>query len=67
MGFPLVAELSVDGRVFTALARRAIPFTQREPWELQLAPTSARAVRVRAESERASLVLSEIEIIEAQQ
>ena len=65
-GFPIVAEVSLDGAKFPRVATRNVPFTRDAPWRATFAPVQAKVVRIRAAAKISSeLVLTEIEVIEA--
>jgi F5/8 type C domain-containing protein len=60
---PLVLEVSEDGQDFRQVRRRNLPFTRDEPWRVPLDGSTARMIRLRADSEQESdIVLTEIEV-----
>ena len=60
---PIVLELSNDGHSFSEVARRELPFSDREPWRVSLAGAEGRYLRLRSVStEPSELVLTEIEV-----
>lgn len=60
---PLLLELSMDGEQFQEAARRVLPFSDREPWRVDLPHARARHLRLRVPTEeRASIVLTELEV-----
>ncbi len=60
---PLVLEVSVDGSRYHRLGERKEPFTQAEPWVVEVTATEARWVRVRR-PKAGYIALSEIEVFE---
>jgi hypothetical protein len=61
---PLVLAVSNDGVTYTDVGRRALPFSQREPWRVPLGSAAARFVRLRVDSRhKTQIVLSEIEVL----
>jgi hypothetical protein len=61
---PLVLEVSDDGREYREAQRRLLPFTQDDPWIVELGGQTARRVRLRVASPsgRSQIVLTEIEV-----
>jgi hypothetical protein len=61
---PLVVEVSEDGKEFTEIQRRTLPFTRDDPWTILLEQRIARIVRLRVDSpsNRSQIVLTEIEV-----
>lgn len=62
-GLPLVLEFSRDGATFHPVARRTLPFTRDDPWQIQVRNESARFLQLRVEggSDKALIALSEVE------
>jgi hypothetical protein len=58
---PLALEVSDDGNSFRGIAERITPFSESDPWVVDLSPKVARFVRLRRE-QRGILALSEVEV-----
>lgn len=58
---PLALEVSDDGASFRKLAERTEPFSEAEPWVVEVTSVVARFVRLRTER-HSVLVLSEVEV-----
>lgn len=60
---PLVLEVSDDDERFTEVARRLVPFSDRDPWRIDLRGARGRYLRLRVDgNRRAQIVLAEIEV-----
>jgi hypothetical protein len=60
---PVILELSADNLQFREVARRDVPFSDRDPWRVELNGDEAQFVRLRVQTQQpAAIALSEIEV-----